>query len=261
MGKRRRAAITREINELLAAAGEVARGVGGGALVERPRHDLDVLALFDRCRSTLGAIHLLLLEGFVHEAVLLGRPLFTESLMLAELASVDPTRRAELVVGWQTAGLASFRGMVLEARSSGDDVTDELVRLDARKAELERYAARLGVRTRAWKPNEKALADAHGRSDEYSAFRLAHHFVHGSALAASQRYSTIADDTAAVGGPAAQLDPWATDGALFAVYSLLHACRAACRIFDWPEPPQLQRLLDRVDGILASRSSELADEE
>jgi hypothetical protein len=158
------------------------------------------------------------------------------------------------------SGTGIVSALLLEARSSGDDVTDQLVQLAARKAELERYAARLGVKTRAWKPTEKALADAHRRSDEYSAFRLTHHFVHGSALAASQRYSKIADDTAAVGGAAAQLDLWATDAALFAVYSLLHACRAACRIFVWPEPPHLQGLFDRVDGILASRSSEPADE-
>jgi hypothetical protein len=68
-----------------------------------------VLALFDRCRSLLGAIRLLLAHGFVHEAVMLGRSLFTDSLMLAEYASADERRRVELVIGWSIASLGGRR--------------------------------------------------------------------------------------------------------------------------------------------------------
>jgi hypothetical protein len=68
-----------------------------------------VLALFDRCRSLLGAIRLRLAHGFVHEAVMLGRSLFTDSLMLAEYASADERRRVELVIGWSIASLGGRR--------------------------------------------------------------------------------------------------------------------------------------------------------
>lgn len=77
----------------------LAGSLGGGEHSDRPPYDVEVLALFDRCRSLLGAVRLLLAHNFVHEAVMLGRPLFTDSLALAEFAAVDERRRGELVVG------------------------------------------------------------------------------------------------------------------------------------------------------------------
>jgi hypothetical protein len=62
----------------------------------------------------------------------------------------------------------------------------------------------------------------------------------------------IADDTLAVGGPAADFDTWAPPAGLFAANSLLHACRAACDIFAWDEPAELQTLLDQVDAKIAA---------
>jgi hypothetical protein len=68
--------------------------VGAGERTERIWHELEILALFDRCRSLHRAVLVLLShDGFVHEAVMLGRPLFTDSLALAELAAVDEKRR------------------------------------------------------------------------------------------------------------------------------------------------------------------------
>jgi len=52
--------------------------------MEVPRHYLDFLALFDRCRSMLGAVRLLLEHDASHEAIVLCRPLLTDSLALAE---------------------------------------------------------------------------------------------------------------------------------------------------------------------------------
>jgi hypothetical protein len=65
-----------------------------------------VVAPFDRWRSLLGAIRLLIAHNFAHEAVMLGRALFTDSLTLAEYAARDERGRAELVIGWSMAGLA-----------------------------------------------------------------------------------------------------------------------------------------------------------
>jgi hypothetical protein len=172
-----------------------------------------VLGLFDRCKSLLAAIGVLLTNDFVHEAVMLGRPLFTDSLMLAEYASAEKARRAELGVGWEMAGLADLEGIYRDASSRGDDVTEQLTALAERRTKIEAYGRRHGVKTRAWRPDEhaKELAIKHGRGDEYPAMLLTHHFVHGSTMAASQRYSAAADGTIEVGGPAAQLEPWAMD--------------------------------------------------
>jgi hypothetical protein len=45
----------------------------GAGRAERVWHELEILALFDRCRSLHRATLLLLEQGFVHEAVMLDR--------------------------------------------------------------------------------------------------------------------------------------------------------------------------------------------
>ena len=234
------------LRDLLTEIGELAGRFGHGA-VERPRHDLEALALFDRCRSTFGAIRLLLEHDFAQEAVILGRPLFTESLMLAEFAAANETRRIELVIGWSLEGLGNLEGIVKEAAARGDDASEELQDIARQRDELKGYARRHGASTLHWKPDEKRLADAHGRGQEYIDFRLTHHFVHGSTMAVSHRYSKTDDETVAVGGPAAEVETWSAPAGLFAAFSMLHASRAACRIFGWSEPPKLQALLQRLD--------------
>ncbi|HMJ02282.1 MAG TPA: hypothetical protein VK506_05035 [Conexibacter sp.] len=64
--------------ELVTDVSRFAGTVGGGELVEGPRTNAEIMGLFDRCKSTFGAVRMLLHYDFVHEAVLLGRPLFTE---------------------------------------------------------------------------------------------------------------------------------------------------------------------------------------
>lgn len=247
-----RAAEEDKFEVLLAAVGELAMRVGSGEAVELHRHDLEAVALFDRCRSTFAAVRVLLRHQLAHEAVMLGRPLFTESLTLAELAASDDTRRVEVVVGWALHNLADIDGMYREAASRGDDVSEELSAITDRRAQLEEYARRHGARPRHWSPNEKNLAGAHGRQAEYMDFRLAHHFVHGSTMATQQRYARIADDTVAVGGPHAEFDIWAKPAGLFASYSLLYAVRALCSALHWPEPSELTSLLSRADELQAS---------
>lgn len=241
-----------DVRDVLNEVSGVAGSLGGGVIVEGPRHNLEILALFDRCRSIFRAVWLLLERGFAHEAVMLTRPLFTESLMLAEFADAGDTQRLELVIGWSLASLADLEGIYLEGKARGDDVTDELRKIADRRAQHHAYARRHNATARHWRPTEKQLADKHGRGDELAGFRLAHHFVHGSTMAASQRYSKVAEDTAIVGGPAAELEVWERDAGLFAAYSLLHACRAACRIFQWAEPPSLDELGQRVDGMFGA---------
>jgi hypothetical protein len=97
---------------------EVAGNVGGGAIVARLPHEREILALFDRCRSLFGAVRLLAKvedPDYGQEAVILARPLITESLMLMELAAADETQRVELVVGWDLASLDDLEGLWREA--------------------------------------------------------------------------------------------------------------------------------------------------
>lgn len=241
-----------ETMDVMTAASKLVGELGGGELAERPRHSLDVLALFDRCRSLLGAIRLLLAHGFVHEAVMLGRPLFTDSLMLAEYASADERRRVELVIGWSIASLGAVEGLFRDAGSRGEDVAEALSKLAERRAELEEYARRHGAGSRSWQPDDhaKQLALKQGRGDEYTALLVANQFVHGATAAVSERYSQVTENTVEVGGPAVELETWARDAGLFAANSALHAARAACAIFGWEEPPELEALLRRIKAII-----------
>jgi hypothetical protein len=247
--------LEKPVRELLTEVSVLAGGLGGGAVGEYPKHDLAVMALFDRCRSMFGAIQLLLSRDFVHEAVLLGRPLFTDSLILVELAALDAKGRAELVLGWSLASLADFEGIYRDAQTRGDDVDAELDKLAEQRKQLESDARRQSLKRRRM-PDEKQLAQRHGRADEYGAYRLTSHFVHGSTMAVSQRYTKADDETVMVGGPAALLEDWALDAGLFGAYSLLHASRAVCHIFGWPEPPELDELLQRIDRLLAERAAD-----
>jgi hypothetical protein len=69
-----------EIRGLLTETADLGASLGHES--ERPYHEVEIGALFDRCRSTFGAIRLLLANDFVHEAVILTRPLLTDSLVL-----------------------------------------------------------------------------------------------------------------------------------------------------------------------------------
>lgn len=237
--------------ELMTEASTVVGSVGGGAVAERRRHELDVLGVFDRCRSLLGAIRLLLANKFTHEAVMLGRPLFADSLFLMEYAAVDERRRTDMVVGWTMASLSDLEGIV---RSKADDAA--LRTIAAQRTALEGYARRHGARTRFWRPDDhvKPLSKKHGRTEEYTGLLVAQHFVHGSTLAVSQRYAQVSEDSIEVGGPAVEHDAWARDAGLFAAESTLLAARAACAIFGWEEPPEIERLLRRIEEMVEAQT-------
>jgi hypothetical protein len=203
-----------------------------------------VLLLFDRCCSMLGAIRMNLAHDFVHEAIVLARPLFTDSLALTEIASSDENRRKELAVGMVMAGIDDGRGLFQSLASRGDDVDAELANLAEERAMVQAYAQRHGLSTRIWRPDDHAkdLATKHGRIGEYDDLRVANYFVHGSTKALEQRLSIRDDETAVVGDPAAGFKPWANPTGRFAVHSSLYATRSACLIFGWTEPPELAAL-------------------
>jgi hypothetical protein len=66
---------------------------------------------------------LLLSEGFGHEAVALGRPLFVNSLALRELAAADDKRRGSLMVGWVLAGIQDLENYWRDQAARGHDVS------------------------------------------------------------------------------------------------------------------------------------------
>lgn len=239
--------IHQETKELIGDVSELVGRLGGGSAKEHPRHFLEIFSIFDRCRGLFGAVRLLAESGFGHEALILTRPLFTESLMLMELAAAGDRDRISLVTGWSLASVDDLEGVMREAQSRGEDCSDQLAALPTLRASLEAYARRNGARVRRWRPDEKKLADKHRDGDGYLDFRMSHHFVHGSSFAGEQRHRTDGD-VVFVGGPAAD-QGWAEPAALAAAESVLLAPRAACAIAGWDEPDDLKALLGRLVRI------------
>jgi hypothetical protein len=79
--------------------------------------------------------------------------------MLAELAAVDERDRTGLVVGWWLRSIGDLRGIVLQGRSLGDEVDDDLAKIDAQKAEIKAYPREHDARMRRWQTEKELLAD------------------------------------------------------------------------------------------------------
>jgi hypothetical protein len=232
----------------MTSVSEMLGPIAGEEPSDTPAYLLEPLSLFDRCRSTLGAIRLLLAYDFVHEAVALTRPLFADSLALAEMAAADEAERKRLVAGRELAAVNDMEGLAREAESRGDDVSAEMAALHERRAHVEEFARSENIKPRPWRSDQqlKALAHRHGRGDEYMDLRITHLFVHGSPFATRQRYAQTDERIVEVGGHAVDLKAWASPTGLFASHSALHAARAACAIFGWTEPPDLEVLMAEV---------------
>jgi hypothetical protein len=235
-------------NQLVDEVVALAAQPGTGEVSGQPRHTLEMVALFDRCRGLFGAVRFLAQHGFGQEALILTRPMFTEALMLLEVASADETRRVELAIGYALATGASLEGIWREAQVRGHDVSEQMAAAAKERESLERYARERNARTRQWRVNEKELADKHVGGEGYLDFRMAHHFVHGSTFAAAQRY-TPHGDVVRVGGPAASQEDWARVAVLSASQSMVFAVRGICGILGWPEPRAVPDLLTRLDQL------------
>ena len=248
-GDNRRAPVLQLMDEV----GRMVDELGGENPGDRPRHDTEILALFDRCRSLHASIRILLEQGFVHEAIILGRPLFTDSLALAEFADGSDHDRGSLAVGWILDSIQSLERYYVVSRASGADVWSELTKIGDQRREVQEYAARCGYRTRHWRPDEqvKELAEKHGRAPEYGAHLITHMFVHGATTVTSERYVLDDDGNVRISGvrPNRALE---RDAGLFAVNSMLHATRAACTAFNWPEPKRLTTLWQELKNQITT---------
>jgi hypothetical protein len=234
-----------EVVELLARTANLMGPVARDGPRESPRYLLEIYALYDRCRSMLAAIRLLLEHDFAHEAVIRTRPLITDSLVLSELAALDEDRRVQRVIGWELHSLSSLR-RTLDATGEHSAV---VAWIDERETQITEYARKLNVGTRHWKPDRQAkeLARRHDRLPEYFDIHIAHHFVHGSTLATSQRYSQDSRGNITVGGPAVRRAFWAVAAGCSAAQSALLATRSFCTIVGVPEPEALDLLLADVE--------------
>ena len=226
--------------------------IGDEAAVERSYPEHEIGTLFDRCRGMFAAVMVLLDKGFVQEAAALCRPMFVDSLALAEIAAADEKRRISLVVGRQLAAIADIEGIFREMQAGGDEaVIKNLEHTAERRRRVEKYARRRDASTKHWDPEDhvKTLANKHGRGGEYPSYRMTQHFIHGSAAITEHRSSVDDENIARIGGPHVDVEIWELPTALFAAYSLALACRATCSIFGYDEPKELEDLLRWIESM------------
>ena len=236
--------------DLLGDVERLVTNLGGGVLMERPRYDLDVLALFDRCRSRLSAVRALIQRRLPQEAILLSASVFRDSLLLGSLASVDDERRGELLLGQRLSDLSDLEEIIHAASElRGSDATHELAAIDKQRKEMAAFAANLDLAINPWNPELTALAVEQNRVSHYVEVRLAEHFAYAISAASQMRSEQTSPDTAMVGGPHADAAHWEKPAALIAANSALYAARAMCAIFDWLEPPELAHLVGRVADL------------
>jgi hypothetical protein len=210
-----------------------------------------MLAVFHHCARLHAAMRLLLSEGFGHEAVALGRPLFVNSLALRELAAADDKRRGSLMVGWVLAGIQDLENYWRDQAARGHDVSKEMEQIAERRSEAFGYASTRGFAPKQWRPDKdlKRLTDAHERSEDYGALLVMHMFVHGTWTATSEHYSLTDEGVVVIGGSTDTPRRWERDAGLLASYSMLLAMRAACPLFDWAEPAELDELLAWLNSL------------
>jgi hypothetical protein len=193
--------------------------------------------------------------------MILSRPLLTDSLALAEFASAGEKRRAELAVGWELATLADLEGVMIDGEAMGEAVPEAREALEVRRAQIQEYAQRHDLSTQHWKPDgqAKALAEKHGRREEYLDLRILHHFTHGSTFATSQRHRRDEErdeEVVLIGGPAADQESWIRGVVVSAGQSGLHAGRAMARILGAEEPPEIAPLLAEIEALAAQAEAE-----
>ena len=241
-----------EVLALVARVNALSGPIAGEERRELPRHYLELMALFDRCRSMLAAMRVLIERDFSHEAMILSRPLITDSLALAELAASDEQRRAELLISWELQSLADLRGVMTEAEAQDiGDFSALFAWIDKRVDEINTYARARSLSTRHWSPDadSKAMAATHDRVTEWMDVRIAHHFVHGSTFATSQRYSPADDGGITVGGPSSQTKLWAIAAGCSGAQSVLLASRSLCSILGINEPTELDPLFAELQSL------------
>lgn len=195
-----------------------------------------VVGMLSRCLGLYKAAVLLLLNDLPDEALIIGRPLFEESIWLSELADGDDKRREQLVLGWLYDSLNRAQSVVHAAARAGLEKStakkdEALAGLEARRESVKKYQARHGIGEKlAFRPLEE-LARKFGRLEGWWVHEVAHQFVHGNELSHSFRSRLIAPNSTAFFTGNAEPSRIATVGALCAE-SVIEAHSAGAQLLE-----------------------------
>jgi hypothetical protein len=210
-------------------------------------HRLDALdrvlpALHRRIRRSAQAVHLLLTEGFAHEATILSRSLFEDSLKLGTLrrAGADRTR---LLLGWMNESTNHAERILQEGVRSGDqDPADMREALRIRRQVLADEAQRLGIagKLRTF-GDERGMAKALDRLSQYHSYLYATQVTHGSESAFLFDPDPVGDTGIDTKAPNVEIAGVALG---LAVVSVLLAHIDVAEMLNWPGVAEAAALLD-----------------
>jgi hypothetical protein len=199
-------------------------GLGKDEVREFSPWTANAISMFGHARQLLIASAVLLERRLPGPAFVLQRPLFEDSLRLAEFSGSSEAERIALMASWRRIGLKKVDGLAQKAARDGavDDaaalrthVMDELNKIDA-------ALKRRRVTAKDFMNAEKA-AVAFGREDDYPAYEMSHQAVHGNDLVHLISRETNDEGVLIIGKPKQQ---YVDAIAEWAAHSGLHLTRS-----------------------------------
>ncbi len=128
------------------------------------------------------------------------------------------------------------------------DASSSVTVIEDRRAGLERYAARRGIKSRRFRDPKQLGVDLNRRAD-VAAYLMSHKFVHGNEIAATIRRTKDGDTTLFAGNDIDQgLLPTA---AVWTARSALLALVSTAAIVGWTVPDDVDELLAQCDQMQA----------
>jgi hypothetical protein len=211
-----------------------------------PAFDRLVVAVHRRVRRLARAILLTLDAGFPHEAAILGRSLFEDSLRLGVLASADAVTRTGLIASWMVNSMSHAETMLREGERGGAfDPAERAAVLAERRTRIELAAKQYGVKGK-WPRfgSEAQMAKQLNRRDELRSYLFASQVTHGAETSFFFDRDPVGDNERD-GLIAAPLDEVAGAALVLAAFGILRGHIASAKILGWPGGDQAQHLLDR----------------
>jgi hypothetical protein len=165
-----------------------------GATMKAAPHYAFIAGMYMRCCGLQrGVAEHLLPADMATEAMILGRPLFEDSVRLQEMSLATTTDRAGMALQWAHNAYVDEINLATQIIQLGDaDWSDIKADRHRRSREVLDYAANQGIRLKGIGHPEKRAVRL-GRKADLWAYRLSHRFVHGSVVALSSRIRRFED--------------------------------------------------------------------
>jgi len=158
------------------------------------------ISMFSHARELLVASTVLLERNMVGPAFVLQRPLFEDSLRLAEYAAASDVAKVGLIAAWLRAGLKKALGLAQKAARDGGEVEAGVIRTNVadQRNKIDRALKRHGAVATPFM-NVETAAKAFGREDDLPGYEMSHHAVHSDDLVHSMSREMGNEGVMAVG--------------------------------------------------------------